>query len=92
LRQQAAFGVAELSKQLTSALLLRPLESTLTLCYIFEGSSEIFRRSTLCINPRRTALEPNGRVAQLAEHSALNRQVVGSIPTASTIFRQCADR
>ena len=26
----------------------------------------------------------NGRVAQLAEHSALNRQVVGSIPTAST--------
>ena len=26
-----------------------------------------------------------GRVAQLAEHSALNRQVVGSIPTASTI-------
>ena len=25
-----------------------------------------------------------GRVAQLAEHSALNRQVVGSIPTAST--------
>jgi hypothetical protein len=27
-----------------------------------------------------------GRVAQLAEHSALNRQVVGSIPTASTKF------
>ena len=27
---------------------------------------------------------PPGRVAQLAEHSALNRQVVGSIPTAST--------
>ena len=26
-----------------------------------------------------------GRVAQLAEHSTLNRQVVGSIPTASTI-------
>ena len=26
----------------------------------------------------------HGRVAQLAEHSALNRQVVGSIPTAST--------
>ena len=28
---------------------------------------------------------PFGRVAQLAEHSTLNRQVVGSIPTASTI-------
>ena len=27
----------------------------------------------------------NGRVAQLAEHSALNRQVEGSIPSASTI-------
>jgi hypothetical protein len=26
-----------------------------------------------------------GRVAQLAEHSALNRQVEGSIPSASTI-------
>ena len=37
-------------------------------------------------HPRRTALPPTGRVAQLAEHSALNRQVVGSIPTASTRF------
>ena len=27
-----------------------------------------------------------GRVAQLAEHSTLNRQVVGSIPTGSTIY------
>jgi hypothetical protein len=27
-----------------------------------------------------------GRVAQLAEHSALNRQVEGSIPSAPTIF------
>ncbi len=26
----------------------------------------------------------NGRVAQLVEHSTLNRLVVGSIPTAST--------
>src|ERR1017187_9385095 len=33
----------------------------------------------------RAAHQPSGRVAQLAEHSALNRQVVGSIPTASTI-------
>jgi hypothetical protein len=29
-----------------------------------------------------------GRVAQLAEHSALNRQVEGSIPSASTISFQ----
>ena len=28
----------------------------------------------------------DGRVAQLAEHSALNRQVEGSIPSASTIY------
>jgi hypothetical protein len=27
-----------------------------------------------------------GRVAQLVEHSTLNRLVVGSIPTASTIY------
>jgi hypothetical protein len=32
----------------------------------------------------RTTFTPLGRVAQLAEHSTLNRQVVGSIPTAST--------
>jgi hypothetical protein len=30
----------------------------------------------------------DGRVAQLAEHSTLNRQVEGSIPSAPTIFRQ----
>ena len=40
--------------------------------------------SAPCIIPRRGAYKPSGRVAQLAEHSALNRQVVGSIPTAST--------
>jgi hypothetical protein len=28
----------------------------------------------------------SGRVAQLVEHSTLNRLVVGSIPTASTTF------
>ena len=32
-------------------------------------------------------LNPSGRVAQLAEHSALNRQVEGSIPSASTSLR-----
>ncbi len=31
-----------------------------------------------------TEQSTKGRVAQLAEHSALNRQVVGSIPTAPT--------
>ena len=43
------------------------------------------------LRPLRSAFEvrsltthPNGRVAQLAEHSTLNRLVVGSIPTAST--------
>ena len=34
--------------------------------------------------PPRISPTEIGRVAQLAEHSALNRQVVGSIPTAST--------
>jgi hypothetical protein len=37
--------------------------------------------------PAAQRFKPIGRVAQLAEHSALNRQVVGSIPTASTIPR-----
>ena len=32
------------------------------------------------------SVAPPGRVAQLAEHSTLNRQVVGSIPTASTML------
>ena len=35
--------------------------------------------------PALRLIKSSGRVAQLAEHSALNRQVVGSIPTASTI-------
>ena len=34
---------------------------------------------------RRAVFRDSGRVAQLAEHSALNRQVEGSIPSASTI-------
>src|ERR1700744_1745419 len=35
---------------------------------------------------------PPGRVAQLAEHSTLNRQVEGSIPSASTIARFARDK
>ena len=33
---------------------------------------------------QHSAFYPHGRVAQLAEHSTLNRQVGGSIPPAST--------
>ena len=36
--------------------------------------------------PSRRDFSQTGRVAQLAEHSALNRQVEGSIPSASTIM------
>jgi hypothetical protein len=42
------------------------------------------RRNRLERIPPCGFIKPSGRVAQLAEHSALNRQVVGSIPTAST--------
>ena len=36
--------------------------------------------------PSQRDFSKNGRVAQLAEHSALNRQVEGSIPSASTNY------
>ena len=36
----------------------------------------------------RGLLPAHGRVAQLAEHSALNRQVEGSIPSASTNLKK----
>jgi hypothetical protein len=36
------------------------------------------------LSPPHGACNTSGRVAQLAEHSALNRQVEGSIPSAST--------
>src|SRR5580693_2363234 len=36
--------------------------------------------------PPPQGAKPKGRVAQLVEHSTLNRLVVGSIPTASTSF------
>ena len=63
------------------------LESTRRLCYIFQGLIEIieaFGRDCFGENPPAIRIFQHGRVAQLAEHSALNRQVVGSIPTAST--------
>ena len=42
--------------------------------------------ATLCpVAAAQIPFHPRGRVAQLAEHSALNRQVEGSIPSASTI-------
>jgi hypothetical protein len=56
------------------------------LCYIFEGAGSIFSRSNRAqiLALHGFSIKP-GRVAQLAEHSALNRQVEGSIPSASTI-------
>ena len=49
------------------------------------------RGSDVAGNSSRTGIEVTpGRVAQLAEHSALNRQVVGSTPTAPTkICQSC---
>jgi hypothetical protein len=44
------------------------------------------------IFPLHGVFTPSGRVAQLAEHSALNRQVEGSIPSASTIYQQLSER
>ena len=53
------------------------------------------RNASYCIclahfSPRSQRPAPRsstqGRVAQLAEHSALNRQVEGSIPSAPTIY------
>jgi hypothetical protein len=41
-------------------------------------------QSSTTFSPEK--LKHPGRVAQLVEHSTLNRLVVGSIPTASTIF------
>ena len=38
----------------------------------------------LCAGRSRAAVQPQGGVAQLAEHSAHNRVVVGSSPTAAT--------
>lgn len=62
------------------------LEESRALCYIFQRSVMIFllipRRATF---PLPGVFAPFGRVAQLAEHSTLNRQVEGSIPSASTI-------
>ncbi len=56
------------------------------------SSSQGGRRELVCSLPRNVvpaAWFPfSGRVAQLAEHSALNRQVEGSIPSASTIRNQ----
>ena len=51
-------------------------------------SSRWQRFKALCLDRARyTSARSSdyGRVAQLAEHSALNRQVEGSIPSASTI-------
>src|SRR5580692_2612445 len=53
-------------------------------CYIRQGLAGMVCHLKPCANPLHGSFLLPGRVAQLAEHSALNRQVVGSIPTAST--------
>ncbi len=62
-----------------------PLEIASALCYSLQGgsSSKLLPRSCAALPAARSS--DHGRVAQLAEHSALNRQVEGSIPSASTI-------
>ena len=52
----------------------------------FKVREEFFRSAHAAQDRLRRGFFNEGRVAQLAEHSALNRQVVGSIPTASTKF------
>ncbi len=66
----------------------RALEDSLcAVCYIFQGSVIFSPCPCRAIFPLHGLFTPSGRVAQLAEHSALNRQVEGSIPSASTIPR-----
>jgi hypothetical protein len=64
------------------------LGTTLRLWYIFQGTAGIFTAALSRARQPQARLFISGRVAQLAEHSALNRQVVGSIPTASTNNQQ----
>ncbi len=55
--------------------------------YFSRCGLDFFPQNTVRLSPRCAVFLPkSGRVAQLAEHSALNRQVVGSIPTASTNY------
>jgi hypothetical protein len=69
------------------------LEDTTLICYIFlsfgvspsgkaTDSDSVIRGS----NPRTPAIY--GLVAQLVEQATLNRQVVGSKPTGSTIYSE----
>ena len=51
---------------------------------IFSRCEKVLRAGIPALVPFAAPLEKSGRVAQLAEHSALNRQVEGSIPSAST--------
>jgi hypothetical protein len=60
------------------------LSEASALCYPFRVAASFWPAVTVLDVPLCTVFQLFGRVAQLAEHSALNRQVVGSIPTAST--------
>src|SRR6516225_3050474 len=63
----------------------RPLEISSPLCYSLQGGGSKSVRLGRENEVPAARLSETGRVAQLAEHSALNRQVEGSIPSASTI-------
>ena len=60
--------------------------------YFLRVSDDFLADQRRAIFPLQGVLTPSGRVAQLAEHSALNRQVEGSIPSASTIYQQLSER
>jgi hypothetical protein len=54
--------------------------------YFSSSSGDFLPAEAVLKLPPHGFLVIAGRVAQLAEHSTLNRQVVGSIPTASTKY------
>ena len=56
------------------------------ICYILIGCEAEEERLQIMCPHHDFGHFPSGRVAQLAEHSTLNRQVGGSIPPASTTF------
>jgi hypothetical protein len=60
--------------------------------YFLQVREQSRSRKTCAEGPSRSQIHPSGRVAQLAEHSALNRQVEGSIPSASTSFPEQSHR
>src|SRR5579863_1150000 len=68
---------------------LTPLEISQGYAILFEVAAENSVGADRAIDVPAARFSTSGRVAQLAEHSALNRQVEGSIPSASTILMSC---